>query len=274
MGLDIQNRTPMQTNHYAPVSVSMRPGPSSSISSSTAVTYLDGMGNEENILTEHVEDLTSFREKLTTFKTLLTEKLETTKRLDETILEIAKSRELEKEIEDPGEFCEHVYSILAKTDLRLEEGKQGVCKQTPVTNQEISNTGNTESAKVKLPKIELKSFSGNYQEWQGFWDTFQSAVGGNTSISGIEKFTYLNSCVTSNAESATPGLPLTGANYNVAIDILKDRFRKPQLLISIYMDALLKLPSVNSVHETKKLRELLAKIEINIRGLNALGVES
>ena len=148
------------------------------------------VGNVEKILTEHVEDLTSFREKLTALKSLLIEKLGTTKKLDETILEIAKSRELEKEIEDSGEFCEHVYSILAKIDLRLEEGKHGVCKQTPVTNQEISNTGNTESAKVKLPKIELKSFSGNYQEWQGFWDTFQSAVDGNTSISAIEKFTY------------------------------------------------------------------------------------
>ena len=100
------------------------------------------------------------------------------------------ARELEKEIEDSGEFCKHVYSILAKIDLRLEEGKHGVCKQTPVKNQEISNTGNTESAKVKLPKIELKSFSGNYQEWQGLWDTFQSAVDGNTSILAIEKFTY------------------------------------------------------------------------------------
>ena len=40
------------------------------------------------------------------------------------------------------------------------------------------------------------------------------------------------------------------------------------------MDALLKLPAVNSVRETKKIRELYDKIEINIRGLNALGVES
>ena len=40
------------------------------------------------------------------------------------------------------------------------------------------------------------------------------------------------------------------------------------------MDALLKLPSVHSVHETKKVRELYDKIGINIRGLNALGVES
>ena len=80
--------------------------------------------------------------------------------------------------------------------------------------------------------------------------------------------------MTSNAESAIAGLPLTADNNKVAIDILKDRFGKPQLLISNCMDALLKLPSVNPVHETKKLRELFDKIEINIRGLNALGVES
>jgi len=40
------------------------------------------------------------------------------------------------------------------------------------------------------------------------------------------------------------------------------------------MEALLKLPIVISVHETKKLRDLYVKIEINIRSLKALGIES
>ena len=111
------------------------------------------VGKVKKVLTEHVEDLTSFREKLTALKSLLTKILETTKKLDETILEFAKARELEKEIEDSDEFCEHVYSILAKIDLRLEKGKHGEHKQTPATNRENSNTRNTESAKVKLPKI-------------------------------------------------------------------------------------------------------------------------
>ena len=83
------------------------------------------VGNVEKILTEHVGDLTSFREKLTALKALLTEKLETTKKLDETILELTKPKELEKEMEDSGEFCEHIYSILAKIDLSLEKGKHG-----------------------------------------------------------------------------------------------------------------------------------------------------
>ena len=55
------------------------------------------MGNVEKFLTEHVGDLTSFRERLMALKALLTEKLETIKQLDETILELTKPRELEKE---------------------------------------------------------------------------------------------------------------------------------------------------------------------------------
>ena len=55
------------------------------------------------------------------------------------------------------------------------------------------------------------------------------------------------------AESAITRLPLTEDNYETAIDILRDRFGKPQLLISNHMEALLKLPMVSSVHETKKL---------------------
>ena len=47
------------------------------------------------------------------------------------------------------------------------------------------------------------------------------------------------------AESAITGLPLTEDNYETAIDILRDRFGKPQLLISNHMEALLKLPIVS-----------------------------
>ena len=62
--------------------------------------------NVEQILTDHEEDLTSCRERLMVLKSLLTEKMETIKKLDEAILESIKLKEFEKEIEDSGEFCE------------------------------------------------------------------------------------------------------------------------------------------------------------------------
>ena len=50
-------------------------------------------------------------------------KMKTIKKLDETILENTKQKQLEKEIEDSGEFCQHVYSILTKIDFRLEHSE-------------------------------------------------------------------------------------------------------------------------------------------------------
>ena len=58
------------------------------------------------------------------------------------------------------------------------------------------------------------------------------------------------------------------------INILRDRFGKPQLLISYHMVALLKLAIVSSVPGTKKLRDLYDNSEITIQSLKALGIES
>ena len=101
-----------------------------------------------------------------------------------------------------------------------------------------------------------------------------SAVNRNTDIQESKKFTYLKSRVTGAADSAIVGLPLTEDNYETALNIPRDRFGKPQLLISNHMEALLKLPIVSSVHETKTMRDLYDKITINIRSLKAIGIES
>ena len=58
------------------------------------------------------------------------------------------------------------------------------------------------------------------------------------------------------------------------INILRDRFRKPQLLISYHMVALLKLAIVSSVRGMNKLCDLFHSNEINSQSLKALGIES
>jgi len=49
------------------------------------------------------------------------------------------------------------------------------------------------SSKVKLPKLVPKSFNGDLTKWEAFWSTFESAIHLNTSLSPVDKFTYLNS---------------------------------------------------------------------------------
>ena len=63
-------------------------------------------------------------------KFTLNERLGTVQKLVETILENTKGRDIEKEVEDSGEFCAKVYRVLARIDLSLEDTKNSVHVET------------------------------------------------------------------------------------------------------------------------------------------------
>ena len=46
---------------------------------------------------------------------------------------------------------------------------------------------------AKFPRLTLKRFNGNITNWIAFWDSFNSAVHSNPSLSNVDKFTYLHS---------------------------------------------------------------------------------
>jgi hypothetical protein len=69
------------------------------------------------------------------------------------------------------------------------------------------------------------------------------------------------------------GLALTEENYKVAIDILKQHYGNTQVVISAHMDEMLKLPDC-STGKVRDLRRVYDKINVNVRGLEALGVKS
>ena len=59
----------------------------------------------------------------------------------------------------------------------------------------------------------------------------------NTEISKVDKFSYLKSLL-EGAAAALQGLTLSDANYDSAIDLLKERFGKSQAIITAHMKEL------------------------------------
>lgn len=125
---------------------------------------------------------------------------------------------------------------------------------------------------VKLPKLSIKRFGGDLTKWATFWDSFNSAIHSNPSLSSIDKFNYLRSLVDSSAAEAIAGLTITSANYDEAIATLKKRFGDTQLIVNRHMEALLGIVAVSSHLDVKGLRKLHDTVEAHIRGLRALGV--
>jgi len=73
--------------------------------------------------------------------------------------------------------------------------------------------------KVKLPKLELPSFSNDVLELQAFWDQFNDSVD-SSDLSDSTKFAYLKSLLKGDTWASIDGLSVTHTNYSNACDLL------------------------------------------------------
>ena len=76
----------------------------------------------------------------------------------------------------------------------------------------------------KLPKINLQLFNGDIIKFTSFWETFESIVHNNEYLSDIHKSNYLKTLLEGPAAKAIQGLPMVEANYESAVELLKERY--------------------------------------------------
>ena len=69
------------------------------------------------------------------------------------------------------------------------------------------------------------------------------------------------------------GLTTTAENYNEAVELLKQRYGKTQVLINAHMQQFVSLPVIKSVNDVKGLRKLYEKVESSVRNLKILDVD-
>ena len=79
------------------------------------------------------------------------------------------------------------------------------------------------SANIKLPKLNLPVFSGNYMEWTSFFDLFKGAVIDNSSLQGSQKLQYLKASVKGDAAKLLASIPVTDHNFDIAMNTLINR---------------------------------------------------
>jgi len=220
---------------------------------------------------------------------IIQEKTHTIRGLNEKIINHADLGDIETELFDSEEYSielemkihryQEKIKILNETTFEQRDANQnhfttGDVRHSTQPEEErvptqTSNRGNYVTASTKLPKLTLPTFSGNISEWQTFWDSFDSAVHQNPILTDVQKFSYLRSLIEGSAAMAIGGFPLTGRNYQNAIELLRERYGQTHKIIDNFMTLLLELPPPrNSVHS---LREFHDKMETYIRGLESLG---
>ena len=87
----------------------------------------------------------------------------------------------------------------------------------------------------RLPKISLPTFNGSILDWHTFWDSYESAVHFNPTLTNVEKFNYLKSQLQGEALYTIPGFSPTNGNYMEAIIVVKERYRQLHKIADAYL---------------------------------------
>ena len=168
-------------------------------------------------------------------------------------------------------FQQTLYDMLAppQTSSPLSLPGDGINQiQNQIQQLSIAQHSNFHSSSIKLPQLEIPTFSGDKMRWKEFWDTFEATVDNNQNLTNIEKLNYLNSKLMGEAKSAVSGIMLSNGNYSVAVTLLKERFGDVQSVVNCHYRELINItPGINS---SKGLRLLYDQVEKHLRSLESL----
>ena len=174
--------------------------------------------------------------------------------------------EFDKQLEERATFENNYYNIVGRAKDVIIASK---ASQTQVSLNASNVGAGLNHSNVKLPTIDLPVFSGNYEQWLNFYDTFNSLIHNNRNLSNIEKYYYLRAALKGESSQIIASLEATNENYEEAWSLLRGRYENKKLLIHNHVKALFDLES--SSKETHiSLRKLLDDLNKNLRALKSL----
>ncbi|XP_011858081.1 PREDICTED: uncharacterized protein LOC105555666 [Vollenhovia emeryi] len=136
-------------------------------------------------------------------------------------------------------------------------------------NSSTQSRNNPVSTQLRLPKIELPSFSGEYEDWYSFYDTFEKLINANPDLPAIQKFHYLKSAVHGPAAELLKSFEITTEHYSEAWGLLVERYDNRRHIVYSHIKSLFELPVMSKENHTQ-MRALLDGIGKHLRALKAM----
>ncbi|XP_061728684.1 uncharacterized protein LOC133533676 [Cydia pomonella] len=147
-----------------------------------------------------------------------------------------------------------------KSDLKIALNKLNVSipgkstESTTIENKSDVNQG--KSVMVKLPKISIPTFSGNYSEWTSFRDLFTSLIHKNRDLDDVQKLHYLKGYLVGEAEQLLRHVQITQDNYSACWEKLEKRYNNKKYLSNCILKRFMSQKNITT-ESANALKELL-----------------
>lgn len=166
-------------------------------------------------------------------------------------------------VEMDKKFCE--------THSKLRALYDSLCNKSFTSSQPTNSNSKSISMPVKLPNINITTFSGKSEQWKTFHSLFSATIHNNVQLDTVQKFYYLKSFLADEPLNLINDLELTSENYSKALSILTDRYDNKLLNVNHHLKTLLEMPSMlkGNAHS---LREFVTNVNQHINALKSLAL--
>lgn len=124
---------------------------------------------------------------------------------------------------------------------------------------------------AKLPPIKLPTFSGQFKDFPGYIDLFNTLVHSRTDLTNVEKFQYLITSLSGEPINLIRAFPISDANYTSAYEALSKRYTNKRVLAFLCWEQICNLKSISTA-SVQSLRTLLDSYAENLSMLDSLGL--
>lgn len=247
---------------------------------------LEYLKSETAKVCDNIDTLEAIEEELTVYIDRLTAAHDNLSRANIDVRGAIKPEDYEREAENIAEYEDKAIGALTRLKQRLAKAMQrqnglmpcniaGSASAGPgALSATFGANGQTNGQTVKLPKLQLKKFAGDFRDCVSFWEQYKATVHENRSLSNIDKFNYLQLLLTGKAADTIAGLTPTDACYDTAISLLMEEYGNTDKIVDQTMQCLLSLQPLTSRTDVLGLRSLYNQVMANTRSLAALGVSS
>ena len=218
----------------------------------------------KNELEKEEVDVTAIKK----YKKSLDDKYNTLKFNSEKIQELEDDDKIAAEIDG----LEEIYELYVELDSSAEAMLDKLKTDYEISKSQHNSTLMQAKTRFKLPEASIKKFTGEFEEYQEFYDSFMSSIHSNEELEDVDKFTYLKLYLDGDALELIAGFSTTNANYKEAMRLLKENYGREDLIISCHISKLLMLNQLKDSKDIKALRNLLNSIRTHLRSLTALKV--
>jgi len=103
-----------------------------------------------------------------------------------------------------------------------DEANQTSSRQSANTSYKSGSGTSNQASIVKLAALSVPEYSGDYKEWATFHDMYVALIHSNEALTDVQRFFYLKSALTGEAEKMIKSFETSAKNYTTAWEYLKE----------------------------------------------------